>query len=170
MIDRELRATIQPWHSGCFRAVSDRLTSVAVFREDYILRLIKQLVDFVAKLAGLRQAGRFDEAIDEAGKGWDELLGHPRTIVEITDTPMLAALLGEPARMRVAARLLIEEGHARAGKGDPVHAAVCYRRAFELYLEARAAAPEADDDAAITELGRLVPVSQLDARYRSESE
>jgi len=138
-----------------------------VFREDYIIRLIRQFADFVAKLVGLREKGEFEQAITEAGKGWDELLGHPRTLVDVTDTPMLAALLKEPAKMRIAAQLLIEEGHAHKGKGDPVHAVMCYRRAFELYLEARAAAPEPDDNAAIAELGRLVPPTQLDARYRS---
>ena len=137
-----------------------------MFREDYIIRLIKQVADVIARMAGLRRDERFEEAIAEAGKGWDELLGHPRTLVDVCDTPTLAGLLGAPARMRVAAQLLVEEGHAYRGKSDPIHAAVCYRRAFELYLEAHVAAPEADDSAAIAELARLVPANQLDERYR----
>jgi hypothetical protein len=48
-----------------------------------------------------------------------------------------------------------------------VHAAVCYRRAWELYLEARLIDPSDDDAAAISELARLVPANQLDPRYRS---
>ena len=69
--------------------------------------------------------------------------------------------------MRAAAQLLVEEGRAYAGKRDPVHAAVCYRRAWELYLEARLIDPSDDDAAAISELARLVPANQLDPRYRS---
>jgi hypothetical protein len=136
-----------------------------MFREDYIIRLIKQVVDFVARLAGLRLEGRYDEAITEAGKGWDELIGHPRTLVDVTDSPTLASLLREPAKIRAAAQLLLEEGRAHEGKGDAAHAAVCYRRAFELTLEARAIEPSPDDGAAIAELARLVPATQLDERY-----
>ena len=49
---------------------------------------------------------------------------------------------------------------------DPVHAAICYRRAWELYLEAGRVEPSDDDMAAISELARLVPANQLDPRYR----
>ena len=71
--------------------------------------------------------------------------------------------------MRIDAQLLIEEGRSYAGKGDPAHATVMYRRAFELYLEARALEPADDDDAVISELARLVPGNQLDERYRGGS-
>lgn len=139
-----------------------------MFREDYIIRLIKQLADFLARIAGKRRARDFEGAIAEAGKAWDELLGHPRELVDVIDTPTLAALLREPGKMRVAAQLLVEEGHARAGKGDPLHASVCYRRATELVLEARAIEPTAEDDAALLELGQLVQMNQLDERYRPD--
>ena len=76
-------------------------------------------------------------------------------------------MLREPGKMRVAAQLLAEEGHARTGKGDPASAAICYRRATELVLEARAIDPSPEDDVALLELGRLVPMTQLDPRYRS---
>jgi hypothetical protein len=41
-----------------------------------------------------------------------------------------------------------------------------YRRAFELFLEARAIEPTEADDAAVLELSGMVPASELDARYR----
>jgi hypothetical protein len=50
-----------------------------------------------------------------------------------------------------------------------VHAIVMYRRAFELYLEARAIEPADDDETMISELARLVPSNQLDERYRGGS-
>ena len=137
-------------------------------REDYLIRLIKQLGAFLARIAGRRKAGDYDGALAEAGKAWDDLIGQPpRDLVDVLDTPTLAGLLKEPAKMRVAAQLLIEEGRAYAGKQDPVHAAICYRRAWELYLEARRIEPSDDDAAAISELARLVPANQLDPRYRS---
>jgi hypothetical protein len=137
-----------------------------MFREDYIIRLVRQLADFLARIAGKRRARDFEGAIAEAGKAWDELLGHPRELVDVVDTPTLASMLREPGKMRVAAQLLVEEGHARAGKGDPASAAVCYRRATELVLEAHAIDPSPEDDAALLELARLVPTNQLDPRYR----
>lgn len=141
-----------------------------MLRDDYIIRLIKQLAAFVARIAGKRQAGDFEGALREAAKGWDDLINQPpRDLVDLVDTPTLAELLKEPARMRVAAQLLIEEGRAYTGKGDPVHAAVCYRRAFELMLEARVREPADDDEAVISELARLVPANQLDERYRGGS-
>ena len=139
-----------------------------MLREDYIIRLIKQLGAFLARIAGRRNAGDYDGALAEAGKAWDDLIGQPpRELVDVLDTATLAGLLKEPAKMRVAAQLLVEEGRAHAGKQDPVHAAMCYRRAWELYLEARVIEPSEDDVAAISELARLVPANQLDPRYRS---
>jgi hypothetical protein len=141
-----------------------------MIREDYIIRLIKQLVAALARIVAKRQAGEYEAALAEAGKVWDDLIGQPpRELVDMVDTHTLAGMLKEPARMRVAAQLLIEEGRSYAGKGDPVHAAVCYRRAFELYLEARVLEPADDDDAVLAELARLVPANQLDERYRGGS-
>jgi hypothetical protein len=138
-----------------------------MLRDDYLIRLIKQLAQALARIVGRRKKGDFDGALDEAGKAWDDLIGQPpRDLVDVLDTHTLADMLKDPARMRAAAQLLTEEGKAYAGKQDPVHAALCYRRAWELYLEARAIEPNDDDDAAISELARLVPANQLDPRYR----
>lgn len=140
-----------------------------MIREDYIIRMIKQLAAFLARIVRKREAGDYAGALAEAGKAWDDLVGQPpRDLVDLVDTPTLAEMLKEPARMRIAAQLLTEEGRAYAGKGDPAHAAVCYRRAWELYLEARVREPAPEDDAVISELARLVPANQLDPRYRGE--
>ena len=137
-------------------------------RDDYIIRMIKQLGAFLARIAGRRQAKDFEGAIAEAGKGWDELLGYPREIADVLDSHTLASMLTQPDRMRAAAQLLIEEGRAYAGKGDPPRAATCFVRAWELYLEARVIEPADDDGAVMSELARLVPANQLAPRYRGE--
>jgi len=139
-----------------------------MMRDDYIIRLIKQLGQFLARMAGKRKDEDYEGAIAEAGKAWDELIGHPRELVEVVDSHTLAGMLKDPARMRAAGQLLVEEGRAYAGKGDPVHAAICYRRAWELYLEARVIEPTDEDHAMLGELARLVPWNQLDPRYRGE--
>src|SRR5688500_2499490 len=99
------------------------------------MRLFRQLVDFIARIAGYNRRGEHDKALAEATRAWDELLDVPRELVDVTDTPTLARMLREPQKMRAAAQILIEEGKAFAGKSDPMTASLRYRKALELYLE-----------------------------------
>ena len=138
-----------------------------MFREDYIIRLIKQLADFVARIAGYRQAGEFERAQAEIERARDELLGFPPGLVDAIDTPTIVSLLRHPDKLRAAARLFWEEGLVLRSRRDPLTAAARFRRAFELYLEARAIDPTEEDTAAILELSRLVPATEIDERYRT---
>jgi hypothetical protein len=136
-----------------------------VFRDDYLMRMIEQLAAVIARMTGLSRGKNYAAALDEAEKGWD-LLGVPRDLVTVLDGPTLAELLATPEKMRGAADLLIAEAEALTGKGDPVHGAICYRRGFELYLEARAISPLPSDDETLRALSRHVPAHQVDPRYR----
>jgi hypothetical protein len=136
-----------------------------MYREDWLIRLIRQFAEAIARLAGLRKAGQFQQALDAADRLYDEL-GIPRDLVDVVDTPTLASMLRWPDKMRAAAMLLWEEGYIYKAKGDPLTAFAKHRRAHELFLEARAVEPQPDDDAAILELSRIVPASDLDPRYR----
>jgi hypothetical protein len=138
-------------------------------REDYIFRLIRQLAEALAKITGLRDQREYKRALAATEDAWEGLVGHPRSLVDVVDTPTLARLLGEPSKMRVAAKLLWEEGKTLAASGDPMHATICYRRAVELVLEARAIEPHEEDATMLFELGRVVQMNQLDARYRDDA-
>jgi tetratricopeptide (TPR) repeat protein len=140
-----------------------------MFREDYIMRLIHQLVDAIARIAGLNRKGEHDQALAAVDQAWGDLLDAPRELIDAVDTPTLASMLREPAKMRVAAQLFYEEGRALAGKGDPLHAEIRYRRAMQLILEARAIDPSNEDEAAILELARVVTIDALDPRYRTHA-
>lgn len=133
-------------------------------RSDYLMRLVRQLVDFLARISGYNRRGEHDKALAEAARAWDDLLDVPRELVDVTDTPTLAGMLRDPAKMRAAAQILIEEGKAFAGKRDPMTASLRYRKALELYLEARVIAPEPGDDPVMFELSRDVG-RNLDPRY-----
>jgi tetratricopeptide (TPR) repeat protein len=137
-----------------------------MFRQDYLMRMIDQLVLFIAHVTGLNNKGEHDKALVAADQAWSKLLDAPLELIRAVDTPTLAAMLREPAKIRAAAQLLYEEGRALAGNGDPLHAGLRYRRAMELVLEARAIEPNEQDDAALFELSRLVPSDTLDPRYR----
>jgi hypothetical protein len=140
-----------------------------MYREDYLMRLIQRLADFVARVAGLNRKGEHDQALAVAGQTWDELLDAPRDVIAAVDSATLATMLRDPAKIRTAAQLCHEEGRAFEGKGDPVHAQLRYRRALELVLEARSREPRPEDDAAIFELSRVVPAASLDPRYRDQA-
>jgi hypothetical protein len=137
-----------------------------MLREDYIVRLIRDLGAFVRRIAGLRDEGEIEAAMDEAGRAYEDLLGMPPGLSSLMDSAGIAELCGSADKIRVAARLSWEEGKLYKAKGDPLTAFTRFRRALELYLEARAMEPQEDDDAAILELSRIVPASELDPRYR----
>ena len=127
-----------------------------MIREDYILRLVKQLADSVRRIARLRGRGDHEEAMAEADRAWGELLDAPCELRDALDGKTLAGLLGHPKSMRAAASLLAEEGRVMAARGDPLAAASRFRRALDLRLEARARDPEVDDSAEVAELTALL--------------
>ena len=141
-----------------------------MFQEDYLLRTIQQLVDAIARIAGLNQRAEHDRALADAEQTWSGLLGIPAELAATVDSRTLAGMLREPARIRLAAQLVREQARALAGQGDTRCAAVQSRRALELLLEARASEPaarSAEDAAAIRELAGVVAMDQLAPRYRA---
>lgn len=125
------------------------------------MRMIDQLVLFIAHVSGLNGKGEHEKALVAAEQAWGKLLDAPLDMIYSVDGKTLAGMLREPARIRAAAQLLYEQGRALAATGDPLHAALRYRSAMELVIEARAIAPDEQDDAVIFELSRLVPSVSL---------
>jgi hypothetical protein len=139
-----------------------------VQREDFIERMIRQLAEALARIAGRTANGKLEEALAESDRAWTDLLDVPRDLIERLDGPTLAQLLADPMKMRIAGELLAAEARVHQAKGNPVHALLCNKRAFELFLEARALDPEPRDEAAILELARLIPKTEIDPRYRAD--
>jgi hypothetical protein len=139
------------------------LTIGAMIRDDYLIRLIRQAVQALARIVSLNRRKQYDAALAEAGDGWDRLLDVPREVVDVIDDRSLIELLRDPDKLRVAAQLLAEESIALRGKGDPVNGAVTARRAIVLYAAARARDPSQaeHDDEMILELSRAVPINAL---------
>ncbi|MFT3693102.1 MAG: hypothetical protein QM831_08165 [Kofleriaceae bacterium] len=138
-----------------------------MLRDDYLNRMIRQLAEFLARISGAASAGKTESALDEASRAWQDLLDVPRDLVDRLDGPTLARLLADPAKMRAGAELLAAEARVHRQKGDLIHYTQCSKRAMELFLEARAIDPQDSDDAAIMELGRVVPPNEIDPRYKS---
>jgi len=139
-----------------------------MLREDYVMRLIRQIAEFVRAMVRKADAGDYEGALAEADRAYSDLLGMPSGLADRLDSATMASMLGTPERMRAAARISWQEGHVYKSKRDPLAAARKYKRAHELYLEARALDPQEEDDSAILELSRLVHARFLDPGYRGE--
>jgi hypothetical protein len=136
-----------------------------LIKNDYIMRLIEQVVRAIARMLQLTEKGEFDQAIKKADDVYD-MLGVNKDLLDAMDTPSLANLLGHPDKMRLVARVCREEARVHKMKGDPLSAQNRNRKALELFLEARAADPQPDDYDDIAQLVDKVPQDVLDSRYR----
>jgi hypothetical protein len=145
-----------------------------MFREDFLIRLIKQFAEALRRVMGLRDRGEYDAALRTSGELYDELTTVPREMSDAMDTSSFARLLGSADKIRALAMLSWEEGRIYAAKGEPIMAHARYCRAHELFLEARAkdrdgagsGGAATDDDSAILELSRVAPARDLAPRYR----
>ncbi len=118
------------------------------------MRLIRQLGDALARIAGFNRRGEYDRSLAESRDAWDETLGVRRELVDVLETTTLAGMLGSPEKLRLAAQLLSEEAYAHRGKLDEAAARRCFTTAHALLLKARAMAPLPDDAHALAELAR----------------
>jgi len=131
-----------------------------MLRDDYLMRLIQQLAELVARIAGFNRRREYQSALAEARRAWDEL-DVPHELVDRLDGAALADLLRDPAKMRAAAQLLAEEAVALAATGDPLHATVRRKRAYQLLGEAHALDPQDDDDEAMRRIAVHLPAHEL---------
>jgi hypothetical protein len=134
--------------------------------EDYVLRLVRRIAAAIARVAGLNRQEAHVQALAAADQVWSQLLALP-DISDGIDSHILAGVIGDPARIRLAQQLLCEQARAFDGTGDERAAAERYRRALELLLEAHVRAPADGDAAEIAALRVLVPYASLAPRYRA---
>ncbi len=102
-----------------------------MLRHDLIKRLIEKMAAFVAKLAGLTEAGRFDEA-DRELEELERELALPRGY-EALDTRSLALLIGHADKVALACLVFWHRAEIAVERGQPADAARQQVRARELY-------------------------------------
>jgi hypothetical protein len=125
-------------------------------REDYLLRVIRQMGAVLARMLGLKNGGQVQEALQTLDDAQGELLGPLAEVVPRLDSATAAHVLGEPQRIAAWARLLHERADLMRRAGDPAGAEVAAQRARELADEAWARAE--GHEAAVRELlGPLAP-------------
>jgi hypothetical protein len=91
-------------------------------QKDYILRMVKQLAAALARVLGLKQQGRLEEAQQAIDEAWSELLSLPPQLLGRLDAVTLKSMLKHPDAYRAAADLLEAEATIAESRGDPLTA------------------------------------------------
>jgi hypothetical protein len=140
---------------------------MSIGRRDYILRLIEQFAEVIARIVGLRKSGKLDEAQKLASETADGIFGSLRSMIDKMDAGSAAGLLGAHEKIAIYAALTAEEAEIAALKGDVRRTQSRRRRALELYLEAsRLGELDAHSRANIEALRQSVDVLRMETRYR----
>ncbi len=109
-------------------------------REDFLLRIIRQMGAVLARMLGLKNGGQVQEALQTLDDAEGELLGPMAQVVPRLDSATAAHVLGEPQRIAAWARLLHERAGLLRMAGDETGASLVGERAVELAAEAQARA------------------------------
>jgi len=113
-----------------------------VIRRDYILRMIEEFMQALARIRSLKQGQRWDEASGELDDELKKFIGSDwRTVARIPETELLARLMQDgpthvlSAKTLIVTTLLMEAGDvATAGDATP-EGHECYLKALHLLLE-----------------------------------
>jgi hypothetical protein len=99
------------------------------------MRIVQQLAELAARVLGLRKKGHLDEAVAAVEQAARSLAGVDLRMIEGVATPSVAALVGDPDRIQLLARLAAMRAEVEDDRGDAAAAASWRRRSEEL-LEA----------------------------------
>lgn len=116
-------------------------------RSDYLMRMIAEAMQVLRRIAGLRQEGRLDEALEAVDRSVERLLGPLAGLVPRLDAATAAQFVGNPDQILAWAQLVMAEAEIRELQGDFGRAESLRQRALALAREAQARYP-ADGDAA----------------------
>jgi hypothetical protein len=128
--------------------------------EDYILRMINQVIAALLKVAGLKKSGRNEEALQVIDQAYEQLLGLPPTLVkQMDDNSILMSLTSQgqldAGQLTVLADLSRDEGDIliQMNRPDEGFSASC--RALRFYLETSFAETRPDAPDAISKIDAL---------------
>ncbi len=98
-----------------------------MIRKDYILRLVDEFGKFLAKIAGLRLEGDYDDALKLIDDIYEGMLNAEPKVLKSIDTDKLIDFLQQEKKfnnqyLKMIAELLFEEGHIYVENGDPISA------------------------------------------------
>ena|SRR6185436_13577634 len=124
-----------------------------MIERDYVMRIVKQIAELLARALKLKVEKRWDEAAQTIEGGCLDLLGIEFAALALVDSVAGAALLGNVTRIRVFARLLEELAGIYREEGSEALARARAKHAREMYREVLKR--KADDAEALEALQRL---------------
>ena len=114
----------------------------AMIRRDYILRMIEEFAQFLARLKGLKEKQRWEEAEGTLDEEFQRLVGAgPQAVAQLSETELLAKVIqGEPTlavrdKTLMLATLLKEAGDVAAAQERVEESRACYLKGLHLLLE-----------------------------------
>jgi hypothetical protein len=108
------------------------LTVVSYFERDVVRRMIKQLGEIAARIAGLAAERKFDEALSVVRQSEQDLLGPLTATLDAVDARTVRLLLGNDEKLEVWVVLLSERAKLLEAQGQQAAARSVAGRAAEL--------------------------------------
>src|SRR5437899_8860350 len=113
-----------------------------MIRRDYILRMIEECVQRLARIAALKRSQQWDEAATTLDAEFQRLVGAgAQAVARLSETELLVRLMeGEPTqavrhKTLVITTLLKEAGDVAAAQNQPDERRACYLKALHLLLD-----------------------------------
>jgi hypothetical protein len=111
-----------------------------MFTEDYLMRIINQVLAALMAAIGLRKAGKYSEARQAVDQAIEQLVTLPASMVDLMEDSALLSMLTfngqlEVDRLATLADLYQEQGEILAGMGQPIQGSVAFARALRFDLE-----------------------------------
>jgi hypothetical protein len=103
-----------------------------LFQRDYILRMVEQAAQAIARALGLMQDRKFEEASRELSAGYSAL-GLDRELIGILDAATFARQLGDDDRLAAAVQLLLCDAQLCAERSQHARMKSCLRLARGLF-------------------------------------
>jgi hypothetical protein len=112
-----------------------------MFQRDYLMRMIAEVAQAVARALGLIKQRKDDEAQQQLDTGY-KTLGMDRELLLLLDGPTLARQLGDDPRIGAAITLLLCDAELQLARSDRPGAEKCFRAAHRLRAQLTAASAD----------------------------
>jgi len=138
------------------------------YQQDYILRLIERIAQFVARIAKLQEEEDYDGAQDALDEAFGALLGPERQWIRELDMSTVVMLVSNPDSLKCFARLMEEEGALLDAKAHFPASQQRLENALELWLKTQLLIADGDEEsqAAIARLRGKIDPAGVARAYR----
>ena len=99
---------------------------------DYVMRLVKQLAEMIARALKLASTAQHEEALATLRAACGQALGMEYEVLSMLDAKSAVELLGQPERVLAFIQLVEAMGDVDARSGEWLRALTRYQHALEL--------------------------------------